>query len=129
MESHPQKQLSLDYDKYKNKNKKLSSPTRGWEALYPKTSSERHLLTKMRGRSAFLDPDQEKYPVMTAMSIEDPLSSNNCEYNCLGLGAAKVRACQYNRFDIASKAQKLGVEHCGWQNQSPCRKRLAPGPP
>ena len=145
-------QLSTDYTKYKSKGKSLyrkdilanipetrkskikslkklkygegrGSPTRGWAASSPQKYSERHLLNAKCGNQAFLDPDNEKYPVMNAMR-----NTNKCEYVCQAIQSAKNRSCQYNQFDIANKAQKLGEKECGWAPKSPCRKRLAPGP-
>ena len=40
------------------------SPTRGWAATAPQRGSERHALMKTCGKSAFLLPESEGYPIM-----------------------------------------------------------------
>jgi hypothetical protein len=107
----------------KNKNEPRGSKTRSWSAQSPQRR-ERHELKAKCGDKAFLDPEQEKYPVMAALRVND-----KCEYNCYGIQSSINRSCQYNRLDIAEKAQKLGEKHCGFEHKSPCRnKRMAPGP-
>jgi hypothetical protein len=107
----------------KNKNEPRGSTTRGWQASSPQKGTERHELKK-RCPDAFLDPEHEKYPVMAALRVND-----RCEVSCVGVQSAINRACQYNKLDIAEKAQKLGEQHCGFKHKSPCRnKRMAPGP-
>ena len=37
-----------------------------------------------------------------------------CQVDCRGVSAARRRACQWNYFDIADKATRIGIEKCGW---------------
>ncbi len=107
----------------KNKNEGRGSPTRGWAAAVSSPGRERHDLKAKCGNAAFLIPEEEKYPVMNALRN----TGGKCEYVCEGISAAKNRSCQYNRPDIAEKANKLGAQHCGWspKRSSPCKAKAA----
>lgn len=109
----------------KNADEPRGSRTRGWKAMSPQRGMERHELKMKCGDKAFLDPKNEKYPVMPALRVND-----NCEYDCSGLVSAKVRSCLYHNNDIAEKSQKLGEKNCGWEKQgSPCKvKKMKPAP-
>jgi hypothetical protein len=92
--------------------------------MSPQRGAERKNLKAMCGSAAFLSPEDEKYPVMAALRV-----NNKCEYSCQGISASKVRSCQQGAFDIAAKSQKLGEKECGWAHKtSPCKKKAAPGP-
>jgi hypothetical protein len=95
------------------------SPTRGWAAIAPQRGRERHELKERCGSKAFLDPEHEKFPVMSASRY-----NNKCEVSCQGVQAAYNRANQYKHFDIARKAEQLGHSHCGWgeRQRSPVRR-------
>lgn len=86
-----------------------TSPTRGFRAASPQRGKERTELLNKCGNDAFLIPKEKKFPVMTALRV-----NNNCEYSCEGLNAAKNRACQYDYIKEANKAQKLGEQYCNW---------------
>lgn len=91
------------------------SPTRGWGATAPQRGSERHELLQKCGPKSFLEPTDEKFPVMKSLRT----TNGRCEYSCEGISAAKNRACQYNHLNIADKAQELGERQCMW---SPSRQ-------
>jgi hypothetical protein len=98
------------------------SPTRGWAAVAPQRGRERHDLKSRCGAKAFLDPEHEKFPVMSASRY-----NNKCEVSCQGVQAAYNRANQYKHFDIARKAEQLGHSHCGWGERTRSPRR-SPGP-
>lgn len=109
----------------KHEHEGRGSPTRGWKSLSPQRGTERKQLKAMCGSKAFLSAEDEKYPVMSALRV-----NNKCEYVCQAIQAGKNRACQYGALDIANKANKLGEKECGWEHKtSPCKtKKAAPGP-
>lgn len=99
----------------KNRYEGRGSPTRGWAAMSPQRGRERHELKAKCGNRAFLEPENEGFPVMSASRVGE-----GCHYNCKGIQSAYNRANQYKHFDIARKAENLGRTHCGW---SPSRSR------
>lgn len=109
----------------KHEGEGRGSPTRYWKSLSPQRGAERHALKVRCGSSAFLSPEDEKYPVMAALRVND-----KCEYVCQGLQSALNRSCQYGALDISARANTLGVKECGWTpSKSPCKgKKAAPGP-
>ena len=101
-----------------NADKGRGSPTRGWGAASPQRGTERNQLMNKCGPDAFLDPINKKFPIMPALRS----TSGRCEVSCQGVGAARNRACQYKRINIANKAKKIGIEQCGWDKNIPaCR--------
>lgn len=104
------------YKLRKNLEEGRGSPTRGWSVMSPQRGRDRHALHSKCGDVAFLDPRNEKYPVMAS-----PKFSNKCEYKCQGIESARNRACQYKNLSVANKAKNLGVQHCGWSRDTqPC---------
>jgi len=67
----------------------------------PTTKSAREKMPS----SAFLDPQNLKYPVKKKVN-------GNWVYSCKALRAAMVRAAQNNRTDIYSKAKNLYEKLC-----------------
>lgn len=104
----------------RHKSEGRGSATRGWAAASPQKSTERHNLKQVCGNQAFL-AENEKYPVMNALRN----TGGKCEYVCEAIQSAKNRSCQYDRPDVAAKANKLGVKHCGWsaERASPCKPK------
>lgn len=85
-----------------------SQPAKGWGKAAPRTTWERRKLLDRCGRKAFLAPDTLSYPVVAA-------KSRTCRPDCRGLLAAKRRADQYRRPDLARKAQRLAKQaRCPW---------------
>ncbi|HSW76368.1 MAG TPA: hypothetical protein VLG50_04960 [Candidatus Saccharimonadales bacterium] len=89
------------------KSEGRGSKTRSWAARSPQRGTERHTLLNQCGAKAFLDAENEKYPVMSALRTGD-----GCQYNCKGLQSAYIRARQYHNEPIATKAKGLLAQHC-----------------
>lgn len=86
------------------------SPTRGWRARAPQRGQPRHQLMSECGRSCFLDPESEAYPICPKCSL-----GNNgciCAIDCGAVQAAYNRAKQYHKEDIAALAKKLLETKC-----------------
>jgi hypothetical protein len=99
----------------KRKSEGRGSPTRGWRAIAPQKHTERHELYDKCGDKCFLDPEKEGYPICPSLRA----SRGKCGVDCRGIEAAKVRARQYKREDIAEEAQKL-------QDKYRCQERFKP---
>lgn len=72
------------------------------KAKIRKSSVREHLLQK-KGPSAFLMPEQKKFPIV---------NPNTGKVSCKMLKAAHMRASQYGYQDVAAKAIKLMQTHC-----------------
>ena len=81
--------------------------TRGWKARAPQKGRPRHELKDKCGNACFLDPQNEAYPICPT-----PELGVGCKIDCGGLQAAKVRASQYHKPEIAALADKLLKEKC-----------------
>lgn len=77
--------------------------TRGWAAAAPQRGSERHEMKKKCGNPCFLNPEKEGFPICRALRI----TNGNCEVDCRGLAAAKIRARQYGYSKTAKEAERL----------------------
>jgi hypothetical protein len=100
----------------KHEGEGRGSKNRGWLGEFPQKGHERHELLEKCGKSAFLQPEREGYPVKAALR-----NGEHCAINCKGVTSAKVRACQFHQYDVAQKAQNLGEKHCGFKHASPCK--------
>lgn len=90
-----------------------------WGKRKPKTVSERRALKSRCGDKCYLSPHDLKYPVCAVDS--------NCSYDCDGIRAARnITYLINNRKNVSdeaktralsarSKAERLGLEHCGWE--------------
>jgi len=67
--------------------------------------SGKHNLKEQCGDKAFLDPKNEKYPVVKP-------GDSSCNINCKQAHAAYVRARQWKAEDIAQKAVQLLKSKC-----------------
>jgi len=102
----------------KHKGEGRGSPARGWGAAAPQRGSERQALKKRCGNDAFLLPSSMGYPVMSMRASP----KKPCKVQCQGVAAARNRACQYHKCDVAKKATKVGVKKCKWpKEQKPCK--------
>jgi hypothetical protein len=84
--------------------------TRGWRARAPQKGRSRHQLMNECGKACFLDPENEAYPICPKPELGGGTSI--CALDCGGLQAAKVRANQYHKYDIAELADKLLKQKC-----------------
>lgn len=92
--------------------------TKKWGDKKPKTAAQRRSLRTRCGDKCYLAPEDLKYPVCA--------TDGDCNYDCDGIRAARnVTYLINNRSDVSDeaksralrardKAQRLGVEHCGW---------------
>jgi len=92
----------------KNMGKGQGSRTRGWSAVAPQKGTERNRLIDQCGDKCFLKPDSKGFPICPKC-MEDECE---CEIDCRGLMAAKVRARQWDHNDIARKADRIGRKKC-----------------
>lgn len=91
--------------------------TKAWGTRKPNTKEERQQLLDKCGEKCFLVPEGLKYPVCP---------KGSCEYDCDGIRAARnITYLVHNKTSNSDeareralvardKAQRLGVEHCGW---------------
>lgn len=82
--------------------------TRGWSARAPQRGAERRELHERCGDSAFLLPEQNKFPIVQACR-QQPCT---CNYDCGGIQAAKIRAAQWGYTDIKQNADNLLNTYC-----------------
>lgn len=82
--------------------------TRGWSARAPQRGAERRELHERCGDSAFLLPEQNKFPIVQACR-QQPCT---CNYDCGGIQAAKIRAAQWGYTDIKQTADNLLNTYC-----------------
>lgn len=102
----------------KNKSSPRGSATRGFRAASPQQGHERAELLAKCGNKAFLIPSKKKFPVMAALRV-----NGKCDYSCEGLRSAQLRACQYNYYDVAERAQSLGEKYCNFSpKKGACKK-------
>ena len=71
-----------------------------WSEVAPKTKAQRQQLIQICGSSCFLLPDQLKFPVCTS----------DCNVNCKGLIAARIRARQWNYPEVDKKVSEYYKE-------------------
>lgn len=108
---------------YVPKVKKISTVSvfnsTGWKDAAPKKGTGRQALKDKCGDAAFLRPNNYGFPIMTGQGA----GPTRCQVDCRGVSAARRRACQWNYYDIADKATRIGVEKCGWpSNTVSCKK-------
>jgi hypothetical protein len=87
-------------------HKKLNgggSATRGWAQDAPRKGNERHRLKK----ECFLLPDTEGFPICPKCG-----DVCNCQLDCRGLTAAKVRAHQYKHTELYERIDQLLETKC-----------------
>jgi len=83
-------------------------PTRGWALDAPKKGTERHQLKKECGDKCFLLPETEGFPICPKCVD----ATCNCQIDCRGLTAAKMRAHQYKYTDLYDNIDQLMREKC-----------------
>lgn len=89
--------------------------TRGWRADSPKKGRERHSMRHRCPECFLVKP--EGFPVC----------DKNCNYDCRGVTAAKVRAGQYHYPEAKAKAERLEKElGCPSPKRRSSRKRKTP---
>ena len=89
------------------------SRTRGWSEDAPKKGYQRHQLKAQCGDRCFLLPETEGFPICPRCP-GDPGDPCQCEIDCRGLAAAKIRAHQYQYTDLYEAIERLEQEkHCG----------------
>lgn len=84
------------------------SRTKGWGAVAPHLVSNRQALKKACGNSCFLVPERMAFPICRRCESEPC----QCEVDCHGLTAAKVRANQWKYKNVANAANRLIKEKC-----------------
>lgn len=81
--------------------------TRGWAEDAPRRGNPRHAVMDKCGRQCFLDPDNEGFPVCSRLGL-----GQDCQLDCRGLYAAKVRAGQWKYDNVYDKADQLIRRKC-----------------
>jgi len=81
------------------KTKRRRSVTRGWKKEQP-SYHQRTMMLKHCGKKCFLGPEK-KYPIC---------KKNTCKVSSKGVYSAYIRARQFYRRKISSKAKKLLIK-------------------
>ena len=90
-------------EQMKKRNEGRGSRTRGWSADAPKRGYDRHLLKQRCGDKCFLQPETEGFPICPRC-VDNQC---NCEIDCRGLTAARIRARQYKYDELESTINQL----------------------
>jgi len=94
---------------YKSQDESRGSRTRGWGIDAPRRGRERHLLLEKCGDRCFLIPEKESFPICTRCQSE---TECNCQLDCRGLNAAKIRAHQWKYENLYDTIDQLEREYC-----------------
>lgn len=81
--------------------------SRSWTDDAPRRGRERHALLDKCGRTCFLNPDNEAFPVCSRLGI-----GQDCDLDCRGVYAAKLRARQWGYENVEKQAEKLRNRKC-----------------
>lgn len=85
------------------------SRTRGWRRSKPIPGVERHRMRSKCGRTCFLMPKEEKFPIC---------AHDTCKRSCKGLLSAKIRAKQWKYPSVARKADNIATRmKCSWKHK------------
>lgn len=85
------------------------SKTRGWSVDAPQRGRERHQLKAKCGDSCFLIPENESFPICARCKSN---TQCDCEIDCRGLAAAKIRAHQWKYTQLYDTIDKLEKAKC-----------------
>lgn len=88
---------------YKPESEPRDSRTRGWSVDAPQQGSQRHKLRQECGDKCFLNPESEAFPVCRKCQSD----RCDCEIDCRGVSAAKVRAHQWKYTELYDTIQRL----------------------
>lgn len=83
-------------------------PTRGWRQAAPRSTVPRRNLLQKCGPDCFLLPDKLKFPICRACQA----NKCDCNIDCRGLLAAKIRARQHKYNQVADEADRLYKNKC-----------------
>ena len=99
--------LKLTPVEYKN----YRSGAKGWGEEKPESRGERRAVMHKCGKKCFLNPKTMGFPICQKLEK----ASDECQLDCRGILAAKVRAAQWHYNDVRNVADAIGEEKgCRW---------------
>ena len=102
-------------------------PSKGWAKVEPATKRRRRAMKAKCGSGCFLDPKALKYPICKPRRKK---GAKVCTADCRALAAARSRACQYGKKDIATKAlKKARAMGCDWAKPGRASNYVCPSKP
>ena len=87
-----------------------ANPSFGWSLRAPQKGKQRHTLMDKCGKSCFLLPEKEGFPVCAKYDLNP-----KCKIDCGGVLSAYRRANQYGHKDVSKSAKTLSKKaKCSW---------------